>query len=386
MAQAEEVFAQKFELYGCYQCGKCTGGCPVSLKSRLNIRRLVLEGILGRNIERINERAELWDCTTCKTCTLRCPRGIKPMDLIIGMRSALVEDGHIPETLIDALESVYKHGNPWGKPKSKRTEWMKGLSAPVKDLTQGDKAEFLFFVGCTPSYDPRIQEIARSLVFSLDQAAVDFGILGNEEQCCGNEIRRMGELGHFEDLMASNLRRYQTYQIKRILTSCPHGFNVLKNEYPQGELEIFHSSQLLAQRLVEGRLPARKEIRKIVTYHDPCFLGKQNGVFDEPRTVIQSIPGITFRELDRSRERSLCCEGGGGRMWVEASSDTGQRLAEIRVQDAVDLGAEILLTACPLCVLTLEDAVKTSGHEQKLQVMDITELLALALGQIKGSE
>ena len=367
MAQAEEVLAQKFDLYGCYQCGKCTGGCPVSLRSKLNIRRLVLEGILEKNLDRITERAELWDCTTCKTCTIRCPRGIKPMDLIIGMRSVLVEEGRIPETLIDALESVYKHGNPWGKPKSKRSEWVKELSIPVKDFSKGDRAEFLFFVGCTPSYDPRTQEIARSLVFTLNQAAIDFGTFGNEEQCCGNEIRRMGELGLFEELVAGNLRRFQAHQIKRIFTSCPHGFNVLKNEYPQGQLEVFHSSQLLARCLSEGRLPARKEIRKIVTYHDPCFLGKQNGVFDEPRAVIQSIPGIIFRELDRSRERSLCCEGGGGRMWVEASSDAGQRLAETRVQDAVELGAEILLTACPLCVLTLEDAVKTSGHEESFE-------------------
>jgi len=380
MAQAEEVFAQKFDLYGCYQCGKCTGGCPVSLRSKLNIRRLVLEGILEKNLDRINEKAELWDCTTCKTCTIRCPRGIKPMDLIIGMRSVLVEEGHIPETLIDALESVYKHGNPWGKPRSKRTEWMTELPRPIKDFSQGDRAEFLFFVGCTPSYDPRIQKIARSLVFSLNQAAIDFGVLGNDEQCCGNEIRRMGELGLFEELVAGNLQRFQAHQIKRIFTSCPHGFNVLKNEYPPEQLEVFHSSQLLAQCLSEGKLSAKKEIRKIVTYHDPCFLGKQNGVFDEPRAVIQSIPGIIFRELDRSRERSLCCEGGGGRMWVEATSDAGQRLAETRVQDAVELGAEILLTACPLCVLTLEDAVKTSGQEEKIRVMDIAELLAMALG------
>jgi Fe-S oxidoreductase len=302
------------------------------------------------------------------------------MDLIIGMRSALVEEGHIPETLIDALESVYKHGNPWGKPKSKRAEWMTGLSVPVKDFSRGERAEFLFFVGCTPSYDPRIQEIARSLVFSLHQAGIDLGILGNEEQCCGNEIRRMGELGLFEELVAGNLERFQAHQIKRIFTSCPHGFNVLKNEYPPGQLEVFHSSQLLARCLSEGRLSAKKEIGKIVTYHDPCFLGKQNGVFDEPRAIIRAIPGIIFRELDRSRERSLCCEGGGGRMWVEASSDAGQRLAETRVQDAVELGAEILLTACPLCVLTLEDAVKTSGHEEKIRVMDISELLAMAIG------
>ena len=387
MSTPEVKFAQQFELYGCYQCGKCTGGCPVSLKSKLNVRRLIFEGILERGLDRTNEREELWDCTTCKTCTLRCPRGIKPMDLIIGMRSALVEDGHIPKTLIDALESVHKHGNPWGKPKDKRIEWTSGLprNLKVKDFSRGDRAEFLFFVGCTPSFDPRTQEIAQSLVFNLMQAGIDFGILGNEEQCCGNEIRRMGESGLFEELVEANMKCFEAHQIKQILTSCPHGFNVFKNEYPQEKLTVLHSTQLLAQCLEGGKLSFRQEINKVVTYHDPCFLGKQNGIFDEPRTLIQAIPGLTLKELDRSRERSLCCEGGGGRMWVESSSNTSQRLSEIRVRDAVELGVEILVTACPLCVLTLEDAVKTTGHEKSLQVMDVNELVSIALGRSKTS-
>jgi len=161
---------------------------------------------------------------------------------------------------------------------------------------------------------------------------------------------------------------------------CPHGFNVLKNEYPQGKFDVLHTTQFLVKRLEEGKLSFKREVKKVVTYHDPCFLGKQNAIFDEPRILLNAIPGLTFKELDRSRERSLCCEGGGGRMWVESSSDTGQRLAEVRVNDAVDLGAEILATACPFCVLTLEDAVKTSGHEQRLRVMDVTELIAEAIG------
>jgi Fe-S oxidoreductase len=381
MESSEIKMADQFELYGCYQCGKCTGGCPVSLKSRLNIRRLMIEAILEKNLEHLSERLELWDCTTCKTCTIRCPRGLKPMDLVIGMRGSLVEEGHIPKTIIEAMESVYKHGNPWGKPKNKRVEWTKELpeTPKVKDLSQGDQAEFLYFTGCTASFDPRIQQVAKTLVFNLHHAGVDFGILGNEEQCCGNEIRRMGEAGLFEELVEGNLQRFESYGIERIITACPHGYNVLKNEYPQGKFEVLHTTQLLVKKMEEGKLPLKGEVKKVVTYHDPCFLGKQNAIFDEPRALIQAIPGITFKELDRSRERSLCCEGGGGRMWVESSSETGQRLAEIRVQDAVELGAEILATSCPFCVLTLEDAVKTTGHEEKIKVMDVTELLAEAI-------
>jgi Fe-S oxidoreductase len=381
MESTEQTFAEKFDLYGCFQCGKCTGGCPVSLKSKLNIRRLMIEGILGKNLDHMTDREELWDCTTCKTCTIRCPRGLKPMDLVIGMRGILVEEGHIPKTLIEAMENSYKHGNPWGKPKTKRTEWLKELPEDlrVKDFSQGDRAEYLYFVGCTASSDPRIQQIARALVFNLNQAEIDFGILGNEEQCCGNEIRRMGEPGLFEELVEKNMERFESYQIQRVITGCPHGFNALKNEYPQGKFEVLHITQLLAKRLEEGKLSLKGEIKKVVTYHDPCFLGKQNNIFDDPRILLSAIPGITFKELDRSRERSLCCEGGGGRMWVESSSDTGQRLGEVRVNDAVEIGAEILVTACPLCVLTLEDAVKTSGHEEKIKVMDVMELLAEAI-------
>ena len=383
MTNPQGAIAQKFDLYACYQCGKCTGGCPVTLRSKLNIRRLVLEGVLGKDLERLNERQELWDCTTCKTCTLRCPRDINPMNLIIGLRSILVEEGHIPRTLIDALESVHKHGNPWGKPRNKRTDWIKELpdSLKIKDFSQGERAGYLLFVGCAASFDPRIQEIAKALTYNLHRAGIDFGILGNEEQCCGNEIRGMGEIGLFEELMQMNIEKFETYGIKQIITSCPHGFNVLKNEYPQDNFTVAHGTQLLARCLEEGKLPFEKEIKNVVTYHDPCFLGKQNGIFDEPRALLRAIPGLTLKELDRSRERSLCCEGGGGRMWVEASSESGPRLAEIRVKDAIELGTEILVTACPLCVLTLEDAVKTSGHEENIRVMDVMELVALALGR-----
>jgi Fe-S oxidoreductase len=375
MEAQKEGFVQKYDLYGCFQCGKCTGGCPVSLKSKLNIRKLMIEVLLRENVGMVVHREELWDCTTCKTCTLRCPRGLEPMDLLIGMRGLLVEEGHIPKTIIDALESAYKYGNPWGAAKQKRNDWSSAL-AP-KSFPRGDKAANLYFVCCTAAYDTRVQNVARSLVQCFRRIGYDFATLGNDETCCGSEIRRMGEEGLFEILMEENLQSFNKYDIRSIVTTSPHCYNTLKNDYNQDGLEVRHYTQVLAEA-IEKRNPFVGEIKKTVTYHDPCFLGKQNGIFDEPRRILESIPGVTLIEFDRSREKSLCCEGGGGRMWVD-SSDQGARLAEIRVQDAVEMGAEILATACPFCLLTLEDAVKTTGNEEKLRVMDISEILVEAL-------
>jgi Fe-S oxidoreductase len=381
MAPMETTLELESHLQSCYQCGTCTGGCPVARKSKLNIRRLVSQFLLKKDLDDLKEKLELWDCTTCKTCSIRCPMGVKPMDLIIGMRSLLVEEGDIPETIADALESMNRRGNPWGKPKNAKTEWMKGLPQEinVKDFSKGDRAPLLYFVGCTPSFDSRVQKIPKALVLILQQAGIDFGILGNEEPCCGSEIRRMGESGLFETIAQKNMAMFEAVHAERIFTSCPHGFNALKNEYPQGQFEVLHATQLLTTLLQEGKLSFRQEIKKVVTYHDPCFIGKQNNIFNEPRTLLKAIPGITLKEFDRSRERSLCCEGGGGRMWVEASLDKAQRLSRTRVEDAVALGADVLATACPFCLLTLEDAVKTSGHEKILQVMDVVELLAEAI-------
>jgi len=189
----------------------------------------------------------------------------------------------------------------------------------------------------------------------------------------------MGESGLFAEIVEKNMARFDALHVSRIFTSCPHGFNALKNEYPDHRFEILHATQLVATLLKEGKLPFQREINKVVVYHDPCFIGKQNGLFEEPRFLLKGIPGLTVKEFDRSRERSLCCEGGGGRMWVEASDEKAQRLARTRVADAVAMGAQVLVTACPFCLLTLEDMVKTSGHEKTLQVMDVMEVLAEAL-------
>ncbi len=376
MSDAEQNIAEKYELLGCIQCGRCTAGCPVSLKSALNIRKLIREVMLDEKLETIYEQNELWDCTTCSTCTIRCPRGIKPHELIIGIRGTLIEEGRVPATARDALEGVFKHGNPWGRIRSKRMEWADGLD--VKDVSQGAKVDVLLFIGCAASYDPRVQEVAKAVVKIFSQAGVDFGILGNEEGCCGNEVRRMGEEGLFEMLVEDNLNLFRSYNITRIVTICPHGYNVFKNEYQDANLEVKHYTQYLDELITQEKLTFSREVKKVVTYQDPCFLGKQNMVFDEPRSIISAIPGITFVDLDRSRERSLCCEGGGGRMWVEGS-ESGERLGVMRIKQAVDAGAEILATACPFCLLTLEDAVKTAGYGDRIEVKDIMELVSMAI-------
>jgi len=375
MGKVEQALAERYELFGCIQCGKCTAGCPVSLKSPLNIRRLVREVMVDRDLEAA-ERQELWDCTTCSTCSLRCPRGLEPHELIIGVRSALIEEGRVPVTARDALEGVFKHGNPWGRIRSKRSEWATDLG--IKDLSQGDKADMLYFVCCAASYDPRVQEVAKALVKSLSRAGVDFGILGTEETCCGSEVRRMGEEGLFEMLVEDNLKLFHEYGITRMVTTSPHCYDAFKNRYQDSQIEVMHYTQLVADLIRQGKLTFSRELGKVVTYQDPCYLGKQNNVYDEPREILKAIPGITFIDFDRSRERSLCCEGGGGRMWVEGS-DSGERLGEIRIRDAVDMGADIVATACPFCLLTLEDAVKTTGFEGKIEIKDIMELVAEAI-------
>lgn len=368
-------FVQQYDLLGCIQCGRCSAGCPISLTSPLNIRRLIYEALIRDQLD-VKERPEIWDCTTCTTCTLRCPKGLDPALILIGMRRVLTEEGRIKPTVRDALESTFKFGNPWGRGKAKRSDWAQDLN--VKNLAEGAQAEILYFVGCTPAYDDRVQAVARAMVKVFQKAGVDFGTLGNAEMCCGSEMRRLGEEGLFEFLVEENLELVKQHGIKRMVTTSPHCYNTFKNEYQGLDLEVQHYTQLLADLIERGQLAFSGEVNRVVTYHDPCFLGKQNQVFDEPRAILQSIPGLKFVEFDRSRERSLCCEGGGGRMWVEASRP-GERLAEVRVRDALALGAEVIATACPFCMLTLQDAVKTTGSEEAIEVLDIVELVAQAV-------
>ncbi len=368
---------ERFELLNCVQCGRCTAGCPVGLRTYLNIRKVVYEGLTGTGPKDAKGRPEAWNCTTCSNCTERCPKGVKPMELLIGLRAASIEKGKALPTVRDALESTFKHGNPWGRGREKRMEWASELDVPV--AAEGDVAPTLFFYGCTPAYDPRAQEVAKALVRLFGAAGVEYATLGTAESCCGNEIWRLGEQGLFELLVEGNRALFDSRGVETIVTASPHCMNTLKNEYGELGCQVLHYSQFLLPLIDSGALKLTRDVGKKVTYHDPCFLGKHNDIYDEPRWMLESLQGVTFVELDRSRERALCCEGGGGRMWVEAVEERGQRVAEIRVQDAVDLGVDYLVTACPFCLMTLEDAVKTSGNEGRIEIVDLAELAAMAL-------
>ena len=340
-------------------------------KANLNVRKYMREvSTLGK--VSAHSQNELWSCTTCSTCGVRCPKDLNPYEFIIDIRGMAVEEGQVAPTIRDALESIFKNGNPWARMRNKRSEWTQGLN--IKHVSQG--ADLLFYVGCTSAYDPRVQNVTKSLAAVLTKAGLNYGILGDEENCCGSEVYGMGEKGLFEFLVEENMKAFNKYNIKQAVTSCPHGYHAFKTRYDQQTFEIQHHTQLLAKLIDEEKIPFTKELNKKIIYHDPCFLGKQNGIYDEPRKIIESTPGAKLLEFDRSRARSVCCEGGGGRMWVDIP---GPRLAETRVKDAVAAGADIVATACPYCLLTLEDAVKTTGNEAKIRMMDIAEILAQAL-------
>jgi Fe-S oxidoreductase len=370
-----KTFAHDYQLNVCIQCGTCTGGCPVKFRSPLNMRRLVRETSFTAIPASVFKRPELWACTTCSTCSLRCPAGVKNVEFIMGIRNYLANQGEVPSTIRDALENTFLQGNPWGRFRDRRADWAKDLEVKII----GEAAtETLLYVGCAPSYDPRIQNISTALVKIFQKADLDFGILGKKESCCGNEIKRMGEQALFKKLSKDNTNLFKKFGIKRIITISPHCFNTFKNEYSDLAIPVQHYTQVIADLIETGKLIMSKALDIPVTYQDPCFLGKQNLVFDEPRKILTSIPGLKFTEMERSKQRSLCCEGGGGRMWAEGGTE-GTRNGEIRIKEAVGLGAKVMATACPFCLLTLEDAVKISGLADQIIVKDISELVAEAM-------
>lgn len=369
------VYLERLGLFGCIQCGKCTAGCPINYvtpaEEPFNIRRLVYDVLNADSEEIANEKHYLWQCSSCNTCSQRCPKEIEPRDVVMNLRSILVEDGSLPPAIRDVLKSISINYNPWSLGKDKRAEWYQDLE--TKDASDSERC---FYVGCTPAFDSRLQKVARANVKVMHQLGMDFGIFGTEEICCGNEIKRLGDIWSFDALKDANTEIFNGYDnIKEIMTISPHCFNTFKNEYPDLKPEVKHYTQVFSQLISDGSISFSKTFPKKVVYHDPCFLGKQNEIFEEPRNILKAVPEIDFVEFDRNRESSLCCEGGGGRMWIEIE-DASDRLANIRVRDAEALGVDVIAVACPFCLLTLEDAVKGMELEDKIQVMDIMEIVA----------
>lgn len=365
-------FIQKYDLLGCIQCGRCTGGCPVTVRTNLNVRRFVYDAIDQSMLDNLAKLPEIWDCTACNTCAVRCPKGLKPVEVLIGLRNILVESGVIQPTVRDALESVFREGNPWDKPRAIRSDWMQGLE--VKIAEPGKKVENLIFVCCTIAYDPKVQVIAKNLVKVLNKAGVDYGFIGDSETCCSSEVHNLGEEGLFEMMVEDNTELLNSYDAARIVTISPHCYSTYKSQYPNLKAKVIHYTHLLKEILEENKLEITREFPQKIVFHDPCFLGKQNNVFDEPRYILGRIPGAELVEFERKRERSLCCEGGGGKMWVESESRK-ERLAETRVNNARELGATLLAVACPFCILTLDDALKAKGFEEEMRVAEILEII-----------
>lgn len=355
----------------CMQCGMCSGSCPESGITLFNIRKLVRKRHLKQDIDTTLP----WYCTSCGECTLRCPRDVKPSEMIFALRGELVEEGQLPLSIQKALENTFVQKNPWGRPRPKRGDWVKeegqDIDIPhVKDT----ESKRLLFTCCIQAYDPRCMVIPINVARLFHQGGLEFGILGPEESCCGNEIRRMGEEGLFEELQEENTATFQKHGVKEIIALSPHCMNVLKNEYQDLGIPVKHYTEVLAELVEKGDLAFKSPYNKKVIYHDPCFLGKQNKVYDAPRSLLKAVEGTELTEFAYARENSLCCEGGGGRMFFEAETNY-PRNSEKRVQEAVDKGAEVLTTSCPFCVMTLEDP----ATEKELPVRELSEILVEAL-------
>jgi Fe-S oxidoreductase len=367
----------------CVRCRFCFSQCPVYEASDGWVTQgssgITQSLYYGIKCNRIDEelRDILMRCTTCRSCEILCERimaGVALVDAIRMGRTLLLEQGISPiKEQQKALESLQVNGNPYGMPASKRTAWAEGLDV-TKLKEPVDDIDTLYFVGCTPSYDSRVRNVARSIAAILQHGAVSFGILENEK-CSGDTALIMGEVGLFQMLAEDNLDQFKRTMIQSMITTSPHDFNCFLKEYPEQikPIRVRHYTQLFSELMAQERIPLKGTLEKRVTYHDPCYLGKHNQVYEEPRSVLEAIPGIQLVEMERNRENSLCCGGGGGRMW--ADFDERQHLAEIRVLDALETGAEILATACPFCLINFEDAVKVLDKENDILVKDISEIL-----------
>jgi Fe-S oxidoreductase/nitrate reductase gamma subunit len=412
-------FGDLIDLSACTRCGRCDEVCPSASAMEPFSPR---EFIAGANaytraaanplarIKWLRERLprafsvapkispeQIWYCTTCRACLEICPVCVGAYRSIGQVRAAEIEDGsRVSPLLVKALETLYRFGNPWESSKRKRSEWPAGLAVP--DLTEGAHADLCYFVGCTTSFDTRAQKLARAFVRIMTHAGISFGTLGQRETCCGDIARRVGEEGLFEEQMDKTAGLLERYGVTDLVTSSPHCFNLIKNEYPPWSREqeaaalnggapgsaapvrVRHYTQVLAELVDAGLLGRAAAINRRVTYHDPCYLGRYNQIYDAPRRVIRAIPGVTLVEMEHWGPDSLCCGGGGGRMWQELEGE--KRLSEVRIKEAAAVGAEILVTGCPYCLIMLEDAAKTADLEGGLKVMDLNELVAesLALG------
>jgi len=383
----EFTWKDLLELDGCTRCGRCQENCPAHLTEKhLNPKGVIQN--LKRHLETFSQtedrskliggvvkEEEIWECTTCRNCLEHCPVFIEPMNKLLEFRRSLVlNQGKVPRETHSAFRNIERKGNPWGFDSSKRMWWTKELG--VKEVVPGEKTDLLFWVGCYGSYDDRNIKVAESLVRILNQAGMNFGVLGNSEWCCGIDLRRMGNEYLFQVNVEKNIEQLKRLDFKKMITLCPHCFNTLKNEYAQfgANFEVIHYSTLVEELIQQNKVRIRRGDEKIkITYHDSCYLGRYNDGYEPPRQILRAMEDFSFAEMERNRDKAFCCGGGGCHMWMEERA--GKRINETRIRQALDKEADILATVCPLCLTQLDSAVKVLNVDDRIRVRDILELV-----------
>jgi Fe-S oxidoreductase/nitrate reductase gamma subunit len=386
----------------CMRCGRCQDICPAANSGTTlnpmflmqNIRRLE-KVLLGKSkgngngssgeeseqevqnpedvllIETVLDEEAVWACTTCRACMEMCPVYVEQMEIIGEMRRGLIESGETPPDVRDFLQNIQKQKNPWGEGKFKRDQWIKKSEIEIPSVKENPEFEWLWFVGCAHSFDNRNIPVARKLARLLNDLEVNYAVLGREEGCCGNDVRRVGEEGLFQVLMEENMQTFEKYGVERLFATSPHCYNTFKNEYEGYEVKFI--LEILYDAIKSGKLELKHPVNKRVTFHDPCYLGRYNGIYDLPREILKAIPGVELVEMPRNREKSFCCGAGGGNLVREYPGE--DRPNNIRAREAASTNAEILAVACPFCMIMLEDGVKTEKLDDRIQVLDVIELV-----------
>jgi Fe-S oxidoreductase/nitrate reductase gamma subunit len=378
-----------FDLDACTRCGRCQDNCPAYLSGKpLSPKNLIqdLKSALwdgnhdGSLIGEVIGEEVLWSCTTCRACMEACPVYVEHIDKVVDMRRSLVlEQGKIPEVAQGILKSIETRGHSCRGTTYARTDWIQDLDRKldVKLMSDVGSTDVLLWVGCQAGLEDRSMNAIRALAHLLQISEVNFAILGEEEKCCGDPARRMGNEYLFQMFAEQNIDTLLNYDFKKIVTLCPHGFNVFKNEYPQlgAKFEVLHHTQFLLELIKSGRLKVQKEMVGLITYHDSCYLGRHNNIYEEPRNIIKSIPGAKMVEMSRNKVKGFCCGGGGGEFWLEESISTGARINQMRAEQVIETKASVVVTACPFCLQMLEDGIKAKEAEENLRTLDIAEIL-----------